>query len=185
MADPRLANQLRKLPLFADLRPKELALLTLVMKDQQCADGDVICRQGEPGDSCFFILRGEVDVIRELGSGHEQHLATLGEGQLFGQIALVDQGPRSATCRARGKCELMRLDASDFEMLFSSGSQFAFRFQTVIALTAVEQLRRANARLNGLLSSADSGETDEELSRLQGLLAEADAANAATEPVSV
>lgn len=185
MADPRLANELRKLPLFADLRPKELALLTLVMKEHKSEDNALVCRQGEPGDSCYFILRGEVDVVRELGSGHEQHLTTLGPGQLFGQISLVDQGPRSATCRARGKVELMRLDASDFEMLFSSGSQFAFRFQNVIALTAVEQLRRANARLNGLLSSADGGETDEELSQIQGLLAEADAANAATEPVSV
>ena len=170
MADPRLANRLKRMPLFADLRPKELALLTLVMKDRALKPGDVICREGDPGDSCYFILSGTVEVYREDQSGGVQHLANLGESQLFGQVALVDQGNRSASCRAVTEVEIMQLDATDFEMLFSSGSQFAFRFQTVIAQTAVQQLRSANARLNELLSTRNRDGSEDDLSRIQELL---------------
>lgn len=147
MADPATARQLREIPIFQDLRPKELALLTLVMKRGVVAAGNDVCVQGEPGNSCYFILSGAIAVLRRQSPTSYREIARLGKHELFGQIALVDQGPRSATCRAIVDTELLQLDASDFEMLFNSGSQFAFRFQELIARHAVRQLRSATRTL--------------------------------------
>jgi CRP/FNR family transcriptional regulator len=147
MADPATARQLKEIPIFQNLRPKELALLTLVMKRKQFPAGTDICVQGEPGNSCFFILEGGISVLRKQSSDSYREIARLGPHELFGQIALVDQGPRSATCRAVVDSELLQLDANDFEMLFNSGSQFAFRFQELIAKHAVKQLRSATKTL--------------------------------------
>lgn len=168
MADPRIASRLREMPLFADLRPKELALLALVMQDVTFSAGQVIFRQGEAADSCFFLLSGYVDVRSEEAAENASHLATLGPGKIFGQIALVDEDPRSATCVARTNGEALQLSKDDFDMLFSSGSQFAYRFQGVIALTAVEQLRHANYTLNQLLGPIEDG--DDPVARVQRIL---------------
>lgn len=169
MADPRIAPRLRQMPLFADLRAKELTLLILVMEHIHLRSGDVIFREGDEGDSCYFILSGAVDVELPGASTTQRALATLRENELFGQIALVDDGRRSATCIARGSTELLQLHRGDFDALFQSGSQFAFRFQAVIAQTAVQQLRAANARLNALLM-VHAPEDDLALTRTQNLM---------------
>lgn len=156
------------MPLFADLRPKELALLTLVMQDAAFSQGEVIFRQGDAADSCFFILSGNVDVESEYAPKHARNLATLGPGKIFGQIALVDEDPRSATCVARTDVEALKLSRDDFDMLFTSGSQFAYRFQSVVALAAVEQLRHANYTLNQLLGPVEEG--DDPIGRIQRIL---------------
>lgn len=156
MADPRIAHRLREMPLFADVRPKELALLALVMQEVHFNAGDLLCRIHEPADSCYFIVEGEVEVLNENARGDARHLATLGPGMVVGQIALVDEDPRSATCVARSATYALQLDKSDFDMLFSSGSQFAYRFQALIALTTVDQLRQANRRLNEVIGGSNA-----------------------------
>lgn len=143
MANPALARRLRTMPLFRDLRPKELALLTLVLKERTVEPGETIVREGDPGNSCFFVLDGEVSVQRLDDKGTAYEIARVGADGLFGQISLVDDGPRSASCVAAQETELLQLNASDFEMLFNSGSQFAFRFQEVIARHAVGLLRQS------------------------------------------
>ena len=168
MADPRIASRLREMPLFADLRPRELALLALVMQEVSWTAGETIFRQGEAADSCFFLLDGAVDVIAENARGAARELATLRAGQIFGQIALVDEDPRSATCVARDDSFALQLLREDFDMLFSSGSQFAYRFQAVIALTAVDSLRLANHRLNELVGLAQ--DNDKRVGQVQRIL---------------
>ncbi len=174
MADPRITARLKRMPVFADLRPKELALLTMVMHEVRASPGEEIVTEGAEGDSCYFVLSGEVGVYKNAG-GSERYVATLGENQLFGQIALVDAGPRSATCRAMSAVHLLRLSNEDFEMLFNSGSHFAFRFQALIAHTAVEQLRKANERLGELATSRDARASDSgSLEEIQAILARSD-----------
>jgi CRP-like cAMP-binding protein/flavin-dependent dehydrogenase len=76
-------------------------------------DGDILCRQGEHGDRMFVIQSGHADVVCEEG-GQEVQVGQLGPGDLFGQMAIVDKRPRSATVRARGKTRIMTLDKRAF-----------------------------------------------------------------------
>ncbi|MFT6629881.1 MAG: CRP-like cAMP-binding protein, partial [Flavobacteriales bacterium] len=106
-------------------------------------------------------------------NGGERVLTTLREDAIFGQIALVDSGKRTATCRALGDVHLARLQRADFDTLFTSGSTFAFLFQEAIAKVAVGQLRHANSRLQLLMLQAKS--SNEDLEEVSDILSMRDA----------
>lgn len=78
--------------------------------------GDVIIRQGEMGDQCYFIKEGEADVTRH-SDNKRQHLATIGVGRCFGEDALVNETVRNATIMMRTDGVLMRLEKQDFYRL--------------------------------------------------------------------
>lgn len=84
--------------------------------------GDVIFRQGEVGDTAYLIEKGQVEVFHFKMPDDDSHIAVLGEGEIFGEMALIDSSVRSASTRAKTDCELLvikkdqlleRLDASD------------------------------------------------------------------------
>jgi CRP/FNR family transcriptional regulator len=149
-----MRRELRRIPLFADLNDEELLTLSAVLRRERFMPGQTICREGELGRGCHFVIEGEIDVLKAVAGGDPRVIATARKGEVVGQIALVDPGPRSATCRARVPTMAFRLDRDDFETLFSSGSRFARRFQLAVARQAAAQLREANHRLVTLLDAA-------------------------------
>ena len=174
-------ERLRRVALFENLSPDELKLLAMVLREETYEPGHVVCTEGEPGRCCYFIAEGEIDVTKRLGEDEDRVLATLRRGNLFGQIALIDAGPRSASCRARTRASVFRLDRQDFDTLFSSGSRFAFRFQLAIAQLAAGQLREANRKLNLLLTTSKRrtpSQRDRLLSEVQDILARSDVSTA-------
>lgn len=76
-------------------------------------DGDVICRQGEPGDRMYVIQSGRVLVCREEGE-QEIPVAELAAGKVFGEMSIFDRKPRSATVRAKGPARILTLDKRAF-----------------------------------------------------------------------
>jgi len=100
---------LRRLALFRPLPPATLDQLASALIAVTATDGDEIIRQGDSGDRFYVIARGEVDV-----SSDGQHVATLGEGDYFGEIALLRDVPRTATVRAKGDVELFALERDEF-----------------------------------------------------------------------
>ena len=87
---------LKSAPLFADLSRKELTELAKVTEDVDFDEGKVLCREGQTGQEFFVIMEGEVEVTRR---GNK--LATAGSGEFFGEIALVENLPRTATVTAQ------------------------------------------------------------------------------------
>ncbi|MCB9521722.1 MAG: cyclic nucleotide-binding domain-containing protein [Myxococcales bacterium] len=172
--DPRLRSH----PAFKSLDDAELQILSSVLRPSDYAAGATICREGDPGRSCYFVTSGEVDVLKAIDGQSERVLFTLRAGDVFGQVSLIDPGSRSATCRAKKPVTAFQLDRQDFDMLFNSGSRFALRFQLALARVAVGQLREANRRLNLLLASAKprSSETERHraLREVQDILARTD-----------
>lgn len=76
-------------------------------------DGEVIIRQGEPGDCMFVIQEGEVEAVTE-SAGHELKLRTMGVNEIFGEMALFEQETRTATIRARGAARVLTIDKRNF-----------------------------------------------------------------------
>jgi len=152
-----IVQALSEIALFRSLSVRELEVLALVMKLVTVSPNDTICREGEAGSTCFFIASGVVDVYKRSGD-QNRVLTTLREGQLFGHLALVDSGPRTATCVAATTARLLVLDRGDFDALFSNNTRFAFKFQDVIARTAAQQLRLATERLSILMGRAAAQE---------------------------
>ncbi len=104
-----LVQILKNTPLFASTAENVLASIIPIMKQVHVAAGDTIIRKGELGDSMFVILSGEVEIYDE-----ETLLAEMGRGDIFGELALLDAEPRSATVIAQTAATLFRIDQEDF-----------------------------------------------------------------------
>jgi voltage-gated potassium channel len=103
-----------KMPLFSHLEASRIAEITGLLKRQVVPTHSVIVQRGEPADSMFFIMAGEVEV------DVQPHPVRLGPGQYFGEIALLRDTVRTATVRARKETQLLALDAADFRRLLES-----------------------------------------------------------------
>lgn len=93
---------------------------------REFADREIICRQGETGGCMFVILAGEAEAVREEG-GAEVVIGKLRAGEVFGEMAIFDRQPRSATVRARGKTRILTLDKRAFMRRVHEDPSLAYR----------------------------------------------------------
>ncbi len=89
-------------------------------------DGNIIIRQGEPGDCMYEIQEGQVEVVQEK-DGKEIQLAVLSRGDFFGEMALFDREVRSATVRAKGEVRALTIDKRTFLRKITEDPSLAFR----------------------------------------------------------
>jgi CRP-like cAMP-binding protein len=88
-------------------------------------DGEIICSEGEEGKSMFVIQSGTVEVSKKLPDG-EMVLRTMTKGEIFGEIALFDRMPRSATVKAKGEAVVLSIDKKGFFAKASKDPTLAF-----------------------------------------------------------
>jgi putative ABC transport system ATP-binding protein len=123
---------LRQFPLFADLQTSTLTEVADKMMVEEAQPGDVIIRQGDPGELFYLIRSGQVDVLVEDG-GEQRKVAELDEGQYFGEAALLRDEPRNATIVARSKCVFYTLGKADFKHVLSRSRSFVEELRNVLA----------------------------------------------------
>jgi glucose-6-phosphate 1-dehydrogenase len=111
---------LEKVPLFDGADPVLLGSLVMALKSVVFQPGDIVIRKGEIGSELYLISRGEVEVIDD--AGHV--VATLEQGNFFGEISLLTSAPRNATVRAKSYCDFFVLDKSDFTRILLDRPQF-------------------------------------------------------------
>jgi CRP/FNR family transcriptional regulator, cyclic AMP receptor protein len=119
---------MRAVPLFAGLLPSELDRIALVMNPIEVTAGDVICTEGEPGHDFFLIADGEATV--EHGGAA---VATLHTGDHFGELALLDRGPRSATVVAARNSRLYVLHEASFAAVLNEVPALAQKLLAALA----------------------------------------------------
>lgn len=106
-----LADSLRRVPILAALKEEHLDMLLKLVTIRTFNKGDVIIKQGDPGAGLFVILDGTVDVTQRQYPGNpEIKLNTLGRGEFFGEMSLIDGYPRSATVTAQSETQAVELD---------------------------------------------------------------------------
>ena len=110
-------------------------------------DGEIIIRQGDVGDCMYVIQAGEVEVVREDGD-KAVRLAVLGEGDVFGEMALFDRETRSATVRALGEARVLTLDKRTFLRRVHEDPSVAFRIVQRMS-HRIRQLNDELVRLKG------------------------------------
>lgn len=103
------------IPFFSDLSQSAFIELVQRIKFVKLGPRSFVVQQGEPGDSLFIIATGEVEVTQTDDSGRSQKLATLEAGQLFGEMSLLTQKPRSASVETMKPTELFEVDRSALE----------------------------------------------------------------------
>lgn len=148
-------------PMFESLNHAEADVIFSLLSYAQLERGDRIFSEGDPGNQCFFILSGQVNVTKDLGDGREQRLATLVSGDTFGEIAIIDRKPRSAGCVVGDAgCELLSLTTDAFERLFSAQNPFAYKVLDQIVIDLSKRLRGATAQLQRAQSATDLAHRD-------------------------
>lgn len=119
-----LEETLASTPLMASLDRRTLKRLAEEGKVRTYAPGDVIVREGAPASALYIITRGTVRV--EKAAGDESHqFGTLGPGDFFGELALIEEHPRSATCIAVTEVECVLFVAWEFTALLKEYPQMA------------------------------------------------------------
>ena len=119
----KTAAFLRNVPVFAGLSDELLQRLADQLDEFHVGASDWVLRAGEPADSMFIVRSGHVDVINE--GPPESLIRILRRGDVLGELALLRQGTRSASVRARRDAELLELSRNQFETLIQEAPSFA------------------------------------------------------------
>ena len=130
-------DQLANVRLFSACNKKELGLIGRASDEVSVPAGRVLCEQGKPGFEFYLILDGEA-VVKKNG----KKVASLGPGQYFGELALLDRGPRNATVEAAKDSKLLVLGQREFSGLLDEVPGMAHKLLTSMA----SRLREADAK---------------------------------------
>jgi CRP/FNR family transcriptional regulator len=134
---------LARVPLFEALGPDDLAWLAQAVHPRTFSEGDHLFEIGDPGRSLFILTAGTVQVLHPTRPEGLQ-LARLGPGEFLGEMALLDDGPRSASARAICDVETLVLDKADFHRLVLERPTVAFKLLEVMS----RRIRKADERIS-------------------------------------
>src|SRR5215210_4285543 len=126
-------------------------------------EGETLFRAGEPGESLYLVRSGEVELFINDNVGQKITLGTAGPGDFFGEIALLDAGPRTATAVALHASELIALDRDDLLLLFQRKPDAALHMLAAMG----RMTRKADALLRARVSRNVNEEVEERLTPLQ------------------
>lgn len=134
----------KKVHLFNGLNDDELAQLAAISTGKNFTGNEIIINQNTTGDEMFVVSDGAGEVF-VAGLDNERTLVLLGEGQVFGEMALIDQGYRSASVRAVSKgCSVYEIGCEDFRALCQSNEHIGYMVMRNLAIDLAFKLRHQN-----------------------------------------
>jgi len=126
--------------LFRSLSPDELASLTRVTREVSFADGKEIFKEGDAGDALYVVKSGQVQISAVIGEGERQVLSRVPPGEVFGELAIIDNQPRSATATAQTDTTVYVVPRDAMIEMLTSSPQFSFSMMREIT----QRLREFN-----------------------------------------
>jgi putative peptide zinc metalloprotease protein len=131
---------LRRIPLFATMYEEEIDLLCSRLLRERFPAGQTVIRQGDPGDRFYVVEQGHLEVTQRDARGVTEVVDQLDRGRYFGELALLRDAPRNATCRATVPTELLSLSRPDFDRLVRH--RFELREKVDRSISTAALLRR-------------------------------------------
>ena len=137
---------LKSVPMFAALGEDQLRTLKTMLSRRSASRGSVIMAEGDRTDFLYVVITGRVKVMMGEADGKEVILGILGQGEFFGEMGLIDDGPRSASVVAIEPCELLQLTRQDFRRCMAESYDTAMAVMRVL----VRRLRSADRKIGSL-----------------------------------
>ncbi|MBU4446029.1 MAG: cyclic nucleotide-binding domain-containing protein [Candidatus Marinimicrobia bacterium] len=138
---------LKNVPIFSELNPRELNEIEKIIHRREYKKGEPIFRMGDPGLGMYIIINGSVSIVEEDDAENATTLAVLKDGAFFGDLALLDEAPRSASAIADDHCDILGFFRPDFlDLLYRKsklGNKILFSLSKIIG----ERLRRTNEQM--------------------------------------
>jgi CRP/FNR family cyclic AMP-dependent transcriptional regulator len=138
---------LKRISLFEGLNSPQLARVAAITAERQYQAGDRIFKEGEKGDDFFLILEGRVRISKMLAGIGEEALAILDAGSYFGEMAMVDNTPRSADAIAHSSCSLGIIQCEALESLMFTDKDIAYTVLWTFVRTLAVRLRDTNEKI--------------------------------------
>ena len=151
-----LANILKQTDIFYDFTPTQLELVAAICQERKCAVGDMVFHENAASDELYIIAQGEVDIqVDPSLVGNEQTpatghvtIATLRRGQCFGEVALVDEGLRSATARcSANNTQLFIIPRDKLVALCDTYPQLGYKLMRNLAADLALKIRSTDLRI--------------------------------------
>lgn len=124
---------LKEIDIFSGLNAAELAAIAAVTNEQDCPEDQIIIKQNDVGETVFLIIKGKVEVLMEQADGKEVMLDHIGSGGAFGEMALIDDAPRSATIRTIEPSQFLTLHKQEFKETAMEFPRIALQICSVLS----------------------------------------------------
>ena len=138
---------LRKVPLFGQLAPPDLDRVAEIARERSYPRNSVILFEDDPGDALYVVAQGQVKVVLIGEDGREVILSVMGEGEFFGEMALIDDEPRSAHVIAMEDSALLVIRREDFQDLLKQTPGIGL----VLLRELSRRLRRVDEKVGSLV----------------------------------
>ncbi len=145
-------EQLKLIQLFEELSDEELSELAGICHKEVFKAGEKVFEEGAIGDKFYMIEKGEVRISKIIQGIGEEALVVLKEGTYFGEMALIDEAPRSATAICNINTVLIVIDKDDFERLLHDNHDLAYRLLWTFVKTLSVRLRETNEKIKSFFA---------------------------------
>ena len=162
-------EELKHIAVLQAMDGDALARLAVALEQRDIADGQPVFAEGDPGDSMYFIVRGLVRIEKraQAASAVQKVLTVLEAGDYFGEMALLDQKPRSASAVAAGAATVLRLSKAAFDQMQAKDGGAGISVLFAMIRTSSDRIRRLSAQV---VVYDEVGKAIGESRDLQGLL---------------
>jgi CRP/FNR family cyclic AMP-dependent transcriptional regulator len=142
----RMLKLLSEVELFSELDPEELTKVAALAQTRAVARETPVFHAGDAADAVYVIVNGKVKIVTTSSDGREFILTVLGAGQVFGEMALLESAPRSASVITVTPTELIVLGRREFQHLLDTSPSISRKLLTILS----RRLRRANSTMESL-----------------------------------
>jgi CRP-like cAMP-binding protein len=144
--------QLKKIPLFANLTTDHLQKVGAIAAQKQLKANERVFQEGDVGTEMYIIASGKVRISKMVQGVGEEALAVLEPGSYFGEMALIDDTPRSADATAHLACTLYVIQKTDLEQLMFLHKDLAYELLWTFVRTLSARLRETNDKIKAFFA---------------------------------
>jgi CRP/FNR family cyclic AMP-dependent transcriptional regulator len=148
------ASVLRRCPLFESLSAEQVEKVAEIATGRDVAVGQPIFREGSNGDEMYVVVAGTVRISKEIPGAGEEALTLLGPGSYFGEMAAIDDAPRSADAVAHTACGLLAIRREDLDRVMFLDKDLAYAVLWAFVRTLSSRLRETTEKLRSFFALA-------------------------------
>ncbi len=145
---------LRRCALFESLSAEQLAKVAEIAVPRRASEGELLFREGSSGDETFVVVSGTVRISKDIPGAGEEALTLLGPGSYFGEMAAIDDAPRSADAVAHTDCSLLAIRRDDLDRLMFLDKDLAYALLWTFVRTLSSRLRETTDKLRSFFALA-------------------------------
>ncbi|AFE04417.1 cyclic nucleotide-binding domain-containing protein [Corallococcus coralloides DSM 2259] len=146
------AAVLKKVALFEGLTQGQLAKVARIAQPRSHTAGDFLFREGDTGQDMFILADGKVRISKSVPGIGEEALAILEPGQYFGEMAVIEDSPRSADAIAHTSCTVWVIERAKLDQLMFTDKDLAYVLLWTFVRTLSERLRETNDKIKAFFA---------------------------------